>query len=89
MKEKIDQIEEGLEDIVVKFDRSINEFELFKQQFISKATEKTVSNGFSLSVLKFEFKNLSVSNEFYCIYINDLTNKQLFILAGNLFEKNM
>ena len=41
--EKVDIIEEGLDDIVVQFNRSSAEFDKFKQQFISKATEKTVS----------------------------------------------
>lgn len=30
MNEKVETIEEGLEDIVVKFDRSIAEFDKFK-----------------------------------------------------------
>lgn len=41
--EKIEQIEEGLEDMAVKFDRSVAELDQFKKQFLSKATEKTVS----------------------------------------------
>lgn len=41
--EKIEQIEEGLEDMAVKFDRSVAELDQFKKQFLSKATERTVS----------------------------------------------
>lgn len=41
--EKIEQIEEGLQDMSVKFDRSVAELDQFKRQFLSKATEKTVS----------------------------------------------
>ena len=43
INEKVETIEEGLEDMVVKFDRSIAEFDKFKLQFLSKATEKSVS----------------------------------------------
>jgi hypothetical protein len=45
-REKIDLIEEGLEDIVVKFDRSVAELDQFKKQFLSKATEKTMATYF-------------------------------------------
>ena len=49
--EKIEQIEEQLEDMAVKFDRSVAELDQFKKQFLSKATEKTVS--FFLDVNRF------------------------------------
>ena len=41
--EKVEQIEEAVEDMVVKFDRSVAELDQFKRQFLSKATEKTIA----------------------------------------------
>lgn len=41
--ERVEQIEEAVEDMVVKFDRSVAELDQFKKQFLSKATEKTIA----------------------------------------------